>query len=268
MILTLDSLHKLPSLSPLVQRIVAGLAEDGPDAEVVSLIEQDPGLSVRLLRVANSAFYGLSGRIASVKDALLLLGYSSVRSIVLASCFSTAFKSSASSLDLNKYWRESLMTALYAEALAQSFTLRQSLAFTSGLLLDIGLIVLNVTDPDLLKKILTKVEVENVALEQAEIEVISTDHFALGAELLQYWRFPDEIADTLRRRGAVESDDPLTAVVGLAKLYVLHGGEGSSSLSGALIELCSRLAVDEANVLACLPEWEDLNEYTAELVKA
>lgn len=267
-----EFIRHLPPLSPVAQSLVTTLSNEAADLQrILSQIELDPGLSVRVLRVANSAFYGLSGRIGSVREAALLLGFSSLRSIVLASCLDSIFPSrTAGVIDRGARWRRSFLKALYAQHLAKVLRLDDGLAFTGGLLQEIGLFLLDVTHPRELRQALALTEESRISLVEAEVRLVGIDHYELGAEVLTVWHFPPPIIDIVRQGAATGgvSDDPLVALVQVAENMVGEDeGAPCEVVSGWLGPLCQQTGIPFAGVFASLPERQALNQYVDELLQ-
>lgn len=119
----IDKLHQLPSLPVIVQELIASFND--PDLDIAVLadkIERDQGLSAKVLRVANSSFYGLSRRVGSVHDALVVLGFDAIRSMALSAGMVHAFPNiSGGYFDRGAYWQRSFRVATLARALDREF---------------------------------------------------------------------------------------------------------------------------------------------------
>ncbi len=263
MALSLDVLHQLPPLSPQAVALLESLDEKAGAHDVVSLVECDPGLSVRVLRIANSAFYGMPGRVSSIREAVLLLGMSAIRSIALASVMSNVFsRSSGGILDLREYWRDSFLVALYAQALARKWGADESMAFTAGLLNDIGLIVLELTNPLMLQAVFRGVQENALSVLEAEKAVLGIQHYEIGADLLASWHLPAPIVQAvwLQAMDELVRENLLASVVNLAKTIVSAKQECTPEEMAAKIESkCRVLGVDSDRLSADLSEWDKLD---------
>lgn len=218
MILALDTLPPLPEL---VADLVCSLDDDSADLDaIVAKLERDPVLSGKALRIANSPFFGLSGQIDTLKHATTVLGFNTLRSLVLVSAFGN-MRPPASDADsvLRPHWLHSLQTALAARALAPALQLAPEPAFLAGLLHDIGKLALVVLQPE--RMIAAEAwRAENGtrwAAAEAEFGLPSSD--ALGGALARHWRFPIHLCEVIAYHASpavVEHLAPHTALVHLA----------------------------------------------------
>ncbi|MDD3353189.1 HDOD domain-containing protein [Zoogloea sp.] len=200
---TLDELvahiHKLPAMPAVAMEVLASMA--GADTDIDKLahqIAQDQAIAARVLRVANSPFYGLQARVSSIHDAIVVLGLSSVRSLVLAAAVVTSLPAGcAAGFNQDRFWRHVLGTAVAAQALAQALGRRPESLFIAGLLHDIGRLALMVLDPDHFSRCLELAHSGDLPLTDAERRIFGFDHAQVGAALTARWNFPADIVDAL-----------------------------------------------------------------------
>lgn len=134
---------RLPALPAVVVELVTSLDAEDVDADTLAeIISRDQILVARLLRLANSSFYGMLGRIHSIRDAIMLIGLRGVRSLAIAASLSGALPRECTGLSLQHFWRHSTATAIAAQELARRNRLPADLAFIAGLLHDIGRLIL------------------------------------------------------------------------------------------------------------------------------
>jgi HD-like signal output (HDOD) protein len=152
----LAKLHQLPSMPAVIQEIMASFNNENLDSSALAeMIARDQGLSAKVLRVANSPFYGLPRTIASIQDAVVVMGFNAVRSLVLSAGFVHAFPPVAGShFDREAYWKRSFRVAGYAKALAQSLRQEPQMAFTAAMFHDIGQLVLDACIPEQFAQVL------------------------------------------------------------------------------------------------------------------
>ncbi len=193
--------HQISTLPP-APRVVGDLLARLEDADVdlrdiAELVSRDPVLVAKMLRMANSSYYGLSGTIGSVDDAIKLLGLNQVQVIVITCSVSSAF-AQIKGFSLTEFWRKSFLVALIARSLAPRAGQKPGLAFTAGLMHAIGQLLIHTGFPH------AGAELEVVAAEgdfrarrAAEEEVLGTDHCQIGAELARRWNFPAPIVDAI-----------------------------------------------------------------------
>ena len=167
-----------------------------PDCNIENigqLLSQDPALTIRLLGIANSPFYGYSSEIGTVTRAVTVLGIDKVRDIVLSAAVTKAFDGvSVDVVSLDDFWYHSIYCGVLAKNLAPKTSMSPDAAFTAGLLHDIGeLILLNRYPDEMHEVILRTVEGEQpLTMLEAELERLGTTHVEVGSELASSWRLP------------------------------------------------------------------------------
>lgn len=188
------NLEKLPALPEVVMDLLDYLQQANVDAgKVAQKIARDPALAARLLRVANSSFYGLQGRVATVNDALVVLGLRAARALVTAAAVINHIETLADGGDRRAFWRHSGATALCARSLARLTGANPEGAYTAGLLHDIGRIALLVRFPGECRNVRAWRDRQDAYLLDAEREVLGFDHAQVGGALARLWKFPPEI---------------------------------------------------------------------------
>ena len=171
--------------------------ENSGAAEIGALIEPDPALSAALLRIANSALYGIGGSVSSVERAVTIVGLREVRDLAFGICANAAFEGIPNDLiSVEDFWKHSLYCAAAAQSLGRKARVcaGESL-FTAGLLHDIGHLVMFNQSPDLAREALQLSLDENDGLSPylSERKVFGFDHMAVGAELARQWRLPESL---------------------------------------------------------------------------
>ena len=218
----LDNLHQLPSIPAVLQELIVSF--DNPDLDSQHLarkIGQDQALSAKVLRVANSAFYGLPRQVGSVQEAVTVLGFGAVRSLVLSAGFVDAFSTDdATCVDRNLYWQRSLVTATYAKAVAKYLRQDGEMAFSAGLLCDIGILVLDVCDHERFTALWQSVQDGENGLIEAERASFGFDHAELGAEVARRWKFPPVIEEAIRYQYQPEHL-PLQVLTGIVQVAAM-----------------------------------------------
>lgn len=219
---------RMPALPKLVQEIIQAFNQPNVDADLIaSKVMQDQALTAKILRLANSSFYGGRRRIESASDAVVLLGFDALRNLVIASAVANVLNQIADHLDFTAFWRKSYMVAALAKWLIRRCGARgptPDTAFTAGLLHEIGALVLHALEPALAARVELEVK-RGVPRDEAEQAHFGCTSSAIGAELCRRWYFPESLV-----RAVAEQDAPLAAaypspyalVVQLAKtLYLL-----------------------------------------------
>jgi len=201
-------LKRLPALPSAVSEVLASFGDDGVDVDrMAHLISRDLGLTARVLRVANSSFYGLQSRVGTIQEAIVVLGFRAVRSLVLAVGVNGAFRADhCPGFDAPAYLRHGVGTGLAARALAPLVGLNPDLAFTAGLLHDIGILVLATSYPGRYSEVLACRRRLDCFLVDAERNILGMDHGQVGELLADTWHFPSAI-----REAVAHHHDPSTA---------------------------------------------------------
>jgi len=165
------------------------------------IIEKDPGLSARLLKIVNSAFYGFPAQIATISHAITIIGVQELENLVLGTLVIDKFSSLPNGLiSMQEFWGNSLRCALIAKEIStyqQDLTESETL-FICGLLHEIGLLVFYRRIPALAREVGLLIESTETEEIQAEQKLIGFDHYQTGAELARLWKLPEVIASTIR----------------------------------------------------------------------
>jgi two-component system, cell cycle response regulator len=195
--IVLDQIDDLPSLTPIVSSIL-GLIEsrDSQAKQIADLIQNDTALSSKILRVVNSAFYGLKSKVSTVQNAVVLLGYETIKTIVLsASVFEILLKNSDPIADLNIIWERSLFAAVTSRKLSRRIGYdNPEECFMSALVMDIGMLVqLKLHKEEYPKVIYSEIH-KGEDIVTAEVDSFAISHERLGHALMQKWELPDVLS--------------------------------------------------------------------------
>ena len=215
----LKSGYALPALSPVALKLVELASDDTSSAkDLAKLIERDPALAVRLLKLANSAFFGTSNPISTLAQAVVRIGLQRLRIMALSiSLRDTLPFSRTGALDFKEFWRISLYRALIAKSLAEHSKGQNSdEAFVAGFITEIGLLIFfdiflrgEVVDPPL------KLEPLEDLL-RWEREKYGVNHRQIGEAALTHWKFPEPI---IRCQTAYKNTSRARKLPPLAKLF-------------------------------------------------
>ena len=180
-------------------------------SELVNVVKYDQNITANLLRICNSAYFGLRKRIESIKQAVALLGIEKVASLVVMGSSAHNFKKAHSGYDLKEgeLWRYSVSSALMAQDLAERRHLKSiSLIFTSALLKDIGKVILNEYVSDSFEDIIKLVQDKGLTFIEAEKEIIGIDHAELGARIGERWNFSPSMVNIIRNHHYPDKSPP------------------------------------------------------------
>jgi putative nucleotidyltransferase with HDIG domain len=198
----LAKVRTIPSIPSVVIKLRQYLSD--PDIsfdELAKVIEFDPGLTANLLQLANSAYFGWSGQIKTVKEAITRLGTNRIFQMVLCMSVAPLVRKPVKGYDMESdgLWHHSIATAICAEQLAKSLKVANSEeAFTAGLLHDMGKILLGTfveIDDEPIKEL---VKTDSLSFNEAERQVLGIDHAEAAAELLSYWKLPENVVAAAR----------------------------------------------------------------------
>ncbi len=204
-------IEELPMLPVVVPRLLS-LANNPQSSagEMIGIIAHDPALTSKLLKVANSAYYGFPQKISDIELAVALLGYNQLKALVLSIGVIKNFpyRKQAENFSESGLWVHSLSVATVMQDMGRRFYRRDSshdYLFIIGLLHDLGKIVLDQFFPDLFNEALERANAsEHVKLHQAEWEIIGIDHSEVAAMLLTRWKFPPKIVQPVAGHHRVE----------------------------------------------------------------
>jgi HD-like signal output (HDOD) protein len=224
----------VPSLPQIYGQLTEAL--DNPRAstwQIADIISGDSGLTARLLRLVNSAFYCFPSKVESISHAVLLVGTEQIRDLALATSILRSFKGiSADLVDMESFWLHSIATGVTARLLATHRREANSERFfVAGVLHDIGRLLMYKHLPDEAREALSRTRQGDASLLDAEREVFGFDHAAAGGVVLHAWGLPPSLTEVARchhtpgdaRRYPVEA-----AVVHLADVIVTALELGSS----------------------------------------
>jgi putative nucleotidyltransferase with HDIG domain len=187
--------------------------EESSLEEIATYAARDQALTARLLRVANSSYFGLARKVGTVRDAVIVLGTGNVRNLMIATEMLARYPgTNGARADLATFWRHGLLTAFCAAALAQRCASDDGVAFTAALLHDIGKLVLASAHPDEY----AASACDAAACLQRERARFGADHAALGAMIAERWGFPHPICEALRSHHEPQALEPLARLVASA----------------------------------------------------
>jgi len=188
-------LDKLPALPEVVLDLLDYLRRDEVDpVQVANKIARDPVLTAKLLRIANSSFYGLQSTVATVQDAIVVMGLRAVGSLITAAAVVRHCQTMAAAGDGQRtFWRHCGGTAICARALGRRVGINPESAFVAGLLHDLGRLILMTRFPRAYADVLLYRAEHDCYRLEAERKVLGFDHTQVGAALVSRWKFPVEI---------------------------------------------------------------------------
>ena len=243
----LQQLNELPSLPEIYIRVSGLLNEaDSTVQQIGQAVESDPSITSKILKVVNSAYYGMPQAVTSISQTVALLGREQLSSVLLCSAVKGLFNEMVN-FSLDDFWKHSVKSAVISRQLAMQYPdiKDQEALFTAGLLHDIGRLVIAKTSPLQLFSVDSLIQKEGKEALQAEIEVFGFSHADVGEALLQAWGLPELLVQCAKNHHQSEHQGPFknaSSIVYLANQLSHHN-----------------LPVDKEaaqNILDDIPNWQ------------
>jgi HD-like signal output (HDOD) protein len=214
-----DQAIRLPQIPHVMQEVLKSLRdEDVSISALAALVSSDQVIAAKVLRLANSSYYGARRNVASVNDAVKLIGLNAFRNLVIASSLVSAFPK-IEGFDLAGFWRNSMLVANLSHLVGRGLDVDREMLFTAGLMHGIGELLIYLGSPETAS--LAVSVFKNSALGEQrglERELLQMDHFEVGMELARRWNFPESIQTVVGCYDAPPSDNLPAHVVHVAVL--------------------------------------------------
>jgi HD-like signal output (HDOD) protein len=193
--LALSRIGDIATLPEVTAKIISVVDDPKSTArDLHQIIKNDPALATKILKVVNSAFYGLPGQVAEVERAIVLLGLSAVKNIAISASISRLFKAEkvSDTFSARDVWRHCVAVAVASREFCAMIGKKAHAeeAFLAGLIADLGLLVERQAFPDQLKEVIRMTAQSGRPFVEVEKEIVGADHQALGAALAAKWKFP------------------------------------------------------------------------------
>ena len=175
-------------------------------SQIEQILRQDPGLTANVLRLANSAYFGIPSKVGSIRQAVILLGLKRLIQMVIAACVSAIMDKPVPGYDLppGELWRHSIAVSVTAEGLVKELNADAAEEiFTAALLHDVGKLILGQFVQNEYQQIETAVS-QGISFEMAERIVLGANHADIGARILTNWSLPQEIVNAVQFHHAPE----------------------------------------------------------------
>ncbi len=191
---------RIPSPPSLAVRILDAVKKDETSFnELANIISSDPALSAKILMIANSSFYNVAREIDSIPKALSILGTNTLKNIALSFVIAKDLRGSAEDgFDFDFFWKRALTAAVSAEILSPIISDKKEDMFVTGLLQDIGIVIMYLCRKDDYLRVLDEKRASSLAIEESERKIFGFDHQELGSEVLKNWGLPDTIYQPIR----------------------------------------------------------------------
>lgn len=199
----ITGIQTLPSLPSMYREIRTKLQD--PDVsirDIAEIIESDPAMTARIIKIANSGFYSLKRKVTSAMDAASLIGLETLAALVLSKGLSSQFENTKlKDFSMLNYVQHSMEVAGHAKTIAELSGLSKSEAeecYTAGLLHDLGMLVMMQNKPDKYQQFKAALITEKKALHEVEKELFGSCHGSVGAYLLGLWDFPLHLVEAVK----------------------------------------------------------------------
>ncbi len=269
----IDILKPIPQVINKVMAIVEDPESSLPDLSRV--IEYDSAVTANLLKVANSAYFGRSGKFDSIHQAIVYLGMDHVVDLVLLASGAENLRPEQTGYDLQKgdLWKYSVLSALIARELAENKGIAKAhLIFTAALLKDIGKVILNQYVEDAFEEINTMVAEKNMTFREAEKQVIGIDHTELGGMVAESWNFSPKMVEIIKNHHQPQKSsisEIESSIVYLADTICMMMGVGGG-LDGLAYrfhkEVINRLEFTERDLQEIMAMFGEKLQYVESLV--
>ena len=214
----------LPSLPAVVMELLSSIEQEDIDISVLAKkVSYDQALTAKTLRLANSSTYGLQVKVTTIQQAITFLGFQTTRNLITAAAITGCFPSGRCGGFHDKaFWRHSIATAACARALARRMRFNQDIAFTAGLLHDIGRLVLVTGHPDAYAQVVAWHAQHGGDWQDAEQAILGIDHIDAGVALADHWNFSSTMRQAIAYHHApdIHGAGFLAAIVHVANAIV------------------------------------------------
>jgi len=197
----LADIRDLPTLPAVFMRIMRMMqSKDTSVREISQVVETDQSIAMKILRLINSSFYGLSRSVYSVQQAIVLLGANTLKNILITASVFQALNRRSQEAGLNReaFWKHTMECGMIARCLDDKINSgREEEGFICGIIHDIGKVVLDQYFHDKLLSVLNKCRKEGILFYQAERELLSVTHAEIGSKLADLWYLPDNLVEVI-----------------------------------------------------------------------
>lgn len=233
-----SNLNEIPTLPLIAHKVIAYLNSSRSGAkEIANLIRNDQALTSKVLKLVNSAYFGLPKKVDDIMRAIVLLGFNNILQIVMNLSVMKVFGKGNEEFDRSGFWKHSIAVAICAQRIARHLKLREEgTAYTAGLLHDIGKIIFDNYFHEAYMGALTYAEVNKIPIYEVEQDILGITHSFAGNLLLLKWNIPLSLRETVKYHHFDQhllqkitiQNSRLVQIVRLANLYVASLEIGAS----------------------------------------
>ncbi|MBK8165870.1 MAG: HDOD domain-containing protein [bacterium] len=251
---------ELPALPKAACHIMAVIEDPRTTAtRLEKALAMDQTLTAKVLRIANSPFYGAARQITTVSEAIVRLGFVAIRNWTLVTAARSVFLAPGAGMLYQKIWRQSVLSAMGSQLVAQAVgRVQPESVFIGGLMQNIGQLVLARSHPELFQEILAESVESGQPYHEVELRVLGFDHGELGALLLREWNLTEDLEDAVRWHHRFEQPDArnvrVAAMIALGEeIARCQGGDDANAVTEVDPESAAALR-PAASLLGLTPE--------------
>jgi putative nucleotidyltransferase with HDIG domain len=262
----LDKVKDMPPLPQSITEILEITKSTKSSAQdLAKVFERDPTLAAKILKLANSSFYGFTREISTITHAIVCLGLDTVKSIALTSSTQEMLNNEIPAYDLEKgmLWQHSISCATCARIIAKRIGYKDcEEAYVAGLLHDIGKVILSGFAEDQFKQIIEKTKDNKTPFNIAEQEILGFDHPQIGGRIIKKWNLPPILMEAVQYH-----HQPDKAKTNKTLTYIVHLADAISDMLGVGLGSDGLMYVFEESTLDILGlSEEDVETIMSELV--
>lgn len=228
-----ERIQNLPTLPQVVTQILKLVNDPDSNAgDIQGILSRDQSLTAKVMRLVNSSFYGYAGKIKTLQQAVVILGFDTIKSVALSATIFSAFSGKGrASFDRDAFWHHAIATGIASRLLAAEVKSKETEeAFLAGIIHDIGKVVLDEYAPVEFDRVLQYVEQNNVLIYEAERKVLGSSHAQVGRWLATKWNLPADLVDVIfyhHQPGNAVKAPALTSIVHVADILARTARIGS-----------------------------------------
>jgi HD-like signal output (HDOD) protein len=239
-----ETINLLPPMQAVAKDLIKALNDDDVDLRALGrIIAKDPSMALNVLKIANSALFGLPCKVTSIEQAVTMLGMNEITSLCVScsALHSLLPPPGVTTMDLERFWRHSVATGVIAKIICKKLKAgRDDSLYLAGLTHDVGIVVLDRFHHDLYAEILDLTGRENISVIEAEQRIMGASHDVVGAWLMEKWTLPPVFVEVARYHHAVREAGKAhmqeVAVISLADIFARLTLQGvDDDMSGVII---------------------------------
>jgi HD-like signal output (HDOD) protein len=254
-----DQIHNIPSVPEIVRVLITQF--DNPQTnfdEIAKNVEKEQVISLKVLRLVNSAHFGLSKKVGTIQDAVIMLGMHQLRTLVIASGIVSSVPK-IENFDIKQFWLKSFNTATYSKWLAAESNNPPDLAFTAGLISGLGNILIRLGLPDEAREIYDLAS-SGATNREIELKKLGYSSEEVCAELCRRWKFSPELIEAIEKCGAPLDSSPFNksaCTVFIARYlseYQSKNPKIEEILQSFPYDVAEKIGLNEKFIIEKLPE--------------